>query len=247
MEITIGAASGSWNGSAGLRTARQRKRAAYGQWERELRRLHRQRSELWQALRSLPMVPLDPPVQKGWIRFFELREDQRHLATADFYRGILSRINNVLWSWKPDFKVRRRHRGRKIYVDRPQQLRALNAWQFRRAGFTEEERALFQEESRLDECGRLYVVYRFSEAWRYTLRIAPNLIDKVRQRDAELDSRLQQLENHLERRALAGPMSNLLGNRHRWYRRERPSEKTVNPLHNRSLAQVLTALAEEIS
>lgn len=213
---------------------------------KNLRALDRERRRLWKALRELPMLPLDPPVQKGWNRSFQLREDQRLLQTADRLESILSKINTVQWSWKADFKDRRRYRGKKIYVVRPQALKEFNEWEFRRQQFTEEERALFYAEHRVDHKGSFYVVYVFSEPWRFTLRVAPNIIDKVKARDAALESALQIVDDHLERNALEGRLSNLLGNRHR-YREWKPKQQKVpNPLHNRSLVQVLTALKEEL-
>ncbi|RYY38615.1 MAG: hypothetical protein EOO08_13925 [Chitinophagaceae bacterium] len=245
MDTNTGVASASWIELTGVRTQRQRKRAACRQKEQHLRALDRERRRLWRAIRELPMVPLDPPVQKGWIRTFVLNDDQQALPQADLYRSILPKINTVQWNWRADFKVRRRLGGRKVYVLLPQLLKELHPWEFRHLGFTDEECALFFAEHRLDHKGRIYTVYLFNEPWRFSLQVLPNIIDKERQHDAGLQSALRRLDDRLERNALEGPLSNLLGNRHYYREWADPKQRGINPLKNRSLAQVLTALAAE--
>ena len=58
-----------------LRTARQKKRMQYEDFDKQLIQLHEEESALRSQKRNLGWEPLIPPVQKGWKRFFVLRDD----------------------------------------------------------------------------------------------------------------------------------------------------------------------------
>ncbi|MBS1606677.1 MAG: hypothetical protein JST42_28740 [Bacteroidetes bacterium] len=61
--------------SCRLKTARQKRRAQKADREKQLIRLEKLRTILWRAKQQLPWIPLEEPYQKGWKRFFVMRED----------------------------------------------------------------------------------------------------------------------------------------------------------------------------
>ena len=78
-----------------LKTARQKKRAVKMANENKLLSLHREERKIWQVQRDMGMVELNPPIVRGWKRYFVLREDVARCNDALFYQNILDKINHV--------------------------------------------------------------------------------------------------------------------------------------------------------
>lgn len=72
-----------------IRTGRRRKRDALKQRDRQLLQYNRKRKELWLAWRNRGYTELTPPVMKGYIRCFVLREDVARSRDGDFFRELL--------------------------------------------------------------------------------------------------------------------------------------------------------------
>jgi len=105
-----------------LRTARQKKRLQYEDFYKQLIQLYKEEKALYQQQKNLGWEPLKPPVQKGWKRFFVLRDDVAKSKHAEFFQNILNKINTYDWSYRKNFKIRKRKMGRKIYVVKTQKL-----------------------------------------------------------------------------------------------------------------------------
>jgi hypothetical protein len=222
-----------------LRTVRQKKRMQYEDFDKQLLEIGRRKTELnWQR-RNLGWEPLMPPVQKGWKRFFVLREDVATGRHKEFFENILSRINTCDWSHRKDFMVKYRRYGTKKYRVKKQSLLRPYEWQFNRMDFTDDEKRFFYEVWEEDgkHSAKRYV---FSEPWRFVLRVRPNIIDKVRKRDVLIERELQEIWNYLEGNCYRGRLEKLLygsepgGWRNRY---EDPREK--NMLKNKSVQQIL--------
>ena len=67
-----------------LHNLRSRKRIAREDHEKYLRECCDRHAELESQKRNLRLVPLERPYQKGYVRFFVLREDVRQGKQADF-------------------------------------------------------------------------------------------------------------------------------------------------------------------
>lgn len=226
-----------------LRTPRQRRRAVLTHRDKQLLALHRRRKALWQQRRDRPLVPLEPPVMRGWKRSFVLRDDVARRPDAAFYERILERINTVQYSHRRDFKKKRRSQGRKIHVARDQYLKRLELWEWQKAGFTPQEAALFDlvEAPCPYRPGTWVYRYVFREAWRYVLRIRPNRITHTRLHNAEAEATEKAIDNYLERQDKRNRLNKLLDGsscRNRWkawkpadphYPRRRPFRNI--PLH----------------
>jgi hypothetical protein len=183
-----------------LRTARQKKRMQYEDFDKQLLRLHREHRALDKQIAALGWEPLVPPIQKGWKRFFILREDIARTKQAAFYENILKKINTYDLSHRKDFKVKKRRGSRfKKMVVKQQYLLRPSDWHFRKLGFSDAEKQLFHEVYVKDKRGQAYKIYVFNEPWRFVLRVRPNMIDKVRIRDSELEARIKGIREYLER------------------------------------------------
>ena len=230
----------------GIRTARHKKRMQYEDFDKQLVAIYKEERELFRKLWDLGWEPLIPPIQKGWKRFFVLREDVAKSKQAEYYENILKKINTYDWSYRKDFKVKRRKSGRKIYVVKRQEL--LKPWecQFHRLGFTDAEKQFFYEEYHYDKSGR-YLSKRFvvNEPWRFVLKVLPNIIDKARSRDEVLEARLKHIDNFLERNQYRSRLDKLLrGSSSRGYRNP---EKTRyrNVYRNKNLGQIIELVKNE--
>src|SRR5688572_3974164 len=71
-----------------LRTVRQRKRMQYEDFDKQLIKLYKEDKALGIKANNLGWEPLTPPVQKGWKRFFVLRDDVARSKHAEFFENI---------------------------------------------------------------------------------------------------------------------------------------------------------------
>lgn len=232
-----------------LRSARQKKRMQYEDFDKQLIQIHKREAELCYLKRNLGWEPLTPPVQKGWKRFFVLKDDVARGKQAEFFQGILDKINTYDWSYRKDFMVKRRRFGRKKYVVKGQCLLEPDEQHFKKLGFTEFEQQLFRVEYRTEKWSMQPVKrFVFAEPWRFVLRVRPNIIDKIRKKDAELESQIMQLRNHIDRKDLRKRMIKALGSpyNHRWWKQKETEKHTeVNVYENKSLRQILDIIKQE--
>jgi hypothetical protein len=230
-----------------LRTARQKKRMQYEDFEKHLIHLHKEQKGLWEQRRKLGWEPLIPPVQKGWKRFFVLRDDVERGKHGEFFKNILDKINTKDVSHRKDFLVRRRKYGKKFYVVRGQKLLEPTEDQFRKLEFNDSEKLFFHEEWKLDWGKCLRKHYVFNEPWCFVLRIRPNMIEKVRVRDEALEARIKAIDNYMERNDFEKKQARLLRGHYKrgrcWSDVEKYDE--MNPFENWPLERIRDSLKEE--
>jgi hypothetical protein len=226
-----------------LRTVRQKKRMQYEDFDKQLLKLKREENELDELERNLGYEPLIPPVQKGWKRFFVLRDDVARSKHAEFFENILKNINTYEWHYRRDFKVRKRRYGKGKYAVKTQILLRPCESHFQKLGFNEVEKSFFYDAWKWEGGKRLYKYYVFSEPWRFVLRVRPNMIDKIKRRDAQIESRSQEIENYFERNNCRYRLCKILDGEVGWRydMRKRPVE---NVLKNKPLQRVLYEINE---
>jgi hypothetical protein len=229
-----------------LRTARQKKRMQHKDFEKHLIQLDKEQGALYQKRKNLGWEPLISPVQKGWKRFFVLRDDVARSNQAAFFQGIPDKINTYDWSHRKNFLVRRRRQGKKVYVVKNQKLKEPRPDDFIKMGFSETERYFFNVEWRLDwgVSHRIHLV--FNEPWKFVLKVKPNMITKVRERDEVMEARIKEIDNYLERNDYEGMLARLKHGSYRykeWKNFGRYDE--VNPFMNWPFERILDRLEEE--
>lgn len=192
-----------------IKTERRKKRLQKKELEKQLFRNYKElrciRKEQW----NLGYIDLVPPVQKGWKRFFVLKEDVAKTKDTLFFQQIIDKINKPQFSFRKDFKVRQKQKGKKVYVDRLQPLPVIELYELRTIKFTEQERMFFNNEQRCDQFRGRHVwrtVLVFKEPWRFVLKVAPNMITQVRIIDSALIKAEAELENHLLKNNLLNKM-----------------------------------------
>jgi hypothetical protein len=220
--------------------------------DKELRRLDKECRHVSELIRNLGYEELNPPIQRGYKRLFVLTEETKRSSKADFYQGILDKINTI---WYSPVKTFNKDRKRKIakwrYRRRAEQLlQEPDEWAFGKSGkFTEEEAQLFH---RIDYYSypskRWMVKYVFCEPWRFVLRVRPNMITKVKRKDLVLEQYQDELESQRDRNW--GRLVKIWGgNTNSWntYQKQYiPKEKyKYNPVKNKNLWEIMEEYKEE--
>ena len=221
-------------GLSRLRNLRSRKRIAQEDHEKFLRTCIKRQKALFKQRRELPLVPLEKPYQKGYVRFFVLREDVRQGKQADFFETLLEKINTYQYADTRKFQKKKKRRGKRVYIARKQELYAFNQWEWQRAlergKFTEKERAYFARiECFNRQKDRFESYYEFTEAWRFELRVKPNMITHYRPVDIAIERELAELDKIISDYKNWGIIhSKIYGGSYSWRRykkRYEPKEK----------------------
>jgi hypothetical protein len=109
-----------------LRSARDKKRSQKEDFEKRLIQLDKRENRLRAEKQKLPWVPLSEPYQKGWKRYFVLREDVKRSKNAGFYQSLLEKINTIQYSKDEAFKVKKRRKRRNVYEVKKQAVREFD-------------------------------------------------------------------------------------------------------------------------
>lgn len=190
-----------------LRSLRSRKRTIKKDVEKQIRKKNQRSNELWEIKRNTPWIPLEKPYQRGFVRFFVVREDVMRSKDGDFFDGILKKINTYMYSESRQFLKKKRKFGRRIYVERAQTLKHISSysWNDPKVGLTPRERQYFLKQEEYCSFRKMYVpYYEFIEPWRFTLRIRPNMITHYKPVDFELEKEAAKLESYLRQHKIAG-------------------------------------------
>lgn len=207
-------------------------------FDKKLIHLHREESAIWKQIWNLGWKELKPPIQRGFIRFFILRDDVRRTKEAPFFEKLLDKINTSQWSYRKDFKRKRKRFGKKVYVVREQRLDDVGEKEFFGKKFTEQERSYFYETLTHSKQSKKPVkVYRFTETWRFILRVEANMITKVRIKDLDLERKRAEIDRYFDVDRRNRLWKLLHGTCWGWNRRAK--DKYKDPFHNRSFADIL--------
>jgi hypothetical protein len=190
-----------------LRNLRSRKRIVKKDVEKQIRKKHKRSKELWELRRNIPLVPLETPYQKGFVRFFVVRDDVKRSKDGDFFEGILNKINTKMYSETRKFLKKKRKFGRRIYVEREQKLVQLSAhqWNDPKLGLTTREKQYFLKREEYNHFRkRENIYYEFIESWRFVLRVNPNLITHYKPLHSDLEKEIDEVDSYLSQHKIVG-------------------------------------------
>jgi len=218
-----------------IKSARRKRRLVKTDRDKQLIQLDKRRDELWEQKKLLPKVALEHPYQRGWKRFFVLRDDIKRGTQAEFYETLLPKINTVEYHHDKSFKRKKRRKGRNVYVVKQQLLREFYdySWQANRMKLTDEEKACFTRIEFINTSRRLDVKYVITEPWRYLIKIVPNMVTHIKLMDTDIERELSYIDDHIDNNHLT-PRINLLtrGRSYRWKDRFNERIKYINKLKN---------------
>ncbi len=232
----------NWEDQIRIRSKRRRKRDIIEGQDKKLIRLFKEDRELSKRCSELPMIDLKPPIQRGYKRYFIVREDVRRSKQGVFYENLLRKINTIQHSATKEFRQKKRRLGRRTYEARGQQLKVVLPHEINKMKLTPQEMLCFTFKIKIEvRHKRIYQTQYFemTEPWRYVLRIRPNMIDKIRTHDEELEQRLAELNDKVYKNKINYARLSKLRD---WgYDRWDDLEKLryANPLKDKSLYQIL--------
>lgn len=203
---------------ARLKTARRKRQLVKIDFDKHLIQLDKKRTELWDKKRALPLVPLKEPYQRGWERYFVLREDVARSKDALFYKTILEKINTTQYSSEKTFKKKKKRR-KGVYVDRNQFLKEFSEseWNSPKLVLDDKEKIHFYKRERWCSNFKRYKIhYVFNESWRYVLRVRPNMITHTKMVDEVLEQEIDQLENYITSNFLRCKIAKLVRGREKY-------------------------------
>lgn len=218
-----------------VKSARRKRRLLKTDRDKQLIRLDKRRDELWKQRQDLPLVPLEHPYQRGWKRFFVLRDDIKRGPKAEFYQTLLKKVNTVEYHHDKTFKRKKRRKRRYGYEVKQQLLREFYpySWDNNRLDFTDEEKACFTRVDTFDiKTRRAEVKYVITEPWRYVLKVAPHMVTHTKLLDVDIERELSYINDYIDNRMLM-PRIDLLtrGRGYNYYRDYEPA-KYINKLKN---------------
>lgn len=151
-----------------LRSLRSRKRIIKKDVEKQIRKKYKRSRELWKLRRNIPLVPLEKPYQKGFVRFFVVRDDVQRSKDGNFFEELLKKINTEMYSETRKFLKRKRKSGRRIYVEKEQKIANVYPWEWNnpKFGLTERERQYFIKKkiiAQSENQSRILRIYRTLE------------------------------------------------------------------------------------
>ena len=186
-------------GVSRLRNLRSRKRIAREDHEKFLRECCDRHAELEKQRRTLPLVPLEKPYQKGYVRFFVVRDDVKRSKLGDFFENLLAKINTYQYADNRKFQKKKKRRGKRIYLPRKQELLSFRQWEWvdaiEKGKLVAEECKYFMKVERYNSvCKRFEIYYEFAEPWRFELRVKPNMITHYRPLDVAIEREFAELD-----------------------------------------------------
>ena len=188
--------------STRLRTKRARKRSVKTAKEKNVRDKYKRRKEIFIEQKEIPLVPLKEPYQKGFERYFVLREDIKKENEIEFFTQILKKINTSQYAETRKFVKKRKRNGKRIYVPRIQELKQLQPYEY-----SGPHSILNDEERRYFACIQVYDpktkrfkgIYEFLQPWRFRLIIKPNMITHYKPLDIDLKREEAQIDHFFDK------------------------------------------------
>lgn len=186
-----------------LKTERTKIRLREKDLEKQLIQLYKRLRHIRKEQYNLGYIDLVPPFQKGWKRFFVLRDDVLKSEDAVFFQLLLDKINTMQFSFRKDFKVKQKQKGKKVFVEREQSFPVIELYELKKIKLTEKEQTYFYFDLKYNLNWKEWrKVLVFKDPWRFVLKVSPNMITKVRIIDPALIKEECEIENHLKKNNL---------------------------------------------
>lgn len=184
-----------------IKSKRQKKRIRIKSFQKQLLKTYQEQQFIYKAMRNMEYIELSPPIKRGFKRYFIVRHDVAIGKDGAFFETLLTKINTVQFSHRRDFKRKKRRKGKKILVERPQAVKELRPYELKKLGITEKEMHFFKEiQERVDNI--TYKKFVFTEPWRYLLKVSPNFITHLQRINPILEQQAADINNYLTSRHL---------------------------------------------
>ncbi len=198
---------------------RRQKRMDKFKTEKELISLWKKKWRLMEGKRSYNKVELPKPERWGYKRFFVLREDVEKSKEANFFKGILKIVQNVLLSRDRKFE----YKDYKTKTKKPilQEIRSIDHREWNKLiaenKLTEKQKSFFEQKWKSNERGGGgRWVFEFKKPWVFVTKVQIHYITHRIIIDPQLESELRELSNRIERQNLEPKISKIMGWKNGW-------------------------------
>jgi hypothetical protein len=188
--------------------------------DKQLLRLEREAWRLRRARHDAPVVPLERPYQRGWIKTYVLADGIDRRRDAPIFRTILAAVNRRVYSRERTFL--RRRTGEPIVL----QPRVLHVREMEQYGWPPTHRALFELGTWMISDAPSWIRWGRGRSLGYRLiqiewlreDVQPHLVTHRQVLLPDVESRLAEIESFLTRTCGRYRLDRLSG-RSQWWRR----------------------------
>ncbi len=193
--------------------------------DKHLLRLERELTRLRKAKWNAPIIPLEHPYQRGWVKTFKLRDDALHHPEVKVFRAVLLVVNQKVTSRNRDFV----HKNGGPHVLRPRIIPVCE-WVRRPWPFSH-QRLFAYGQWELEEIylwtthqQRNWIRgFRLMRTWWLEKIVGPLMITHQKVDLPEVRSRIAEIEAHFTARLGRERLSHLHGRRSSWRGRSTPA------------------------
>lgn len=166
--------------------------------DKQLRRLDRELSRLSHAQWKAPLVPLEHPIQRGWMKTYVLREDVRRRPDAAVFAAVLAVVNVQIYARNRSFLSRN---GQPM----PFGHQIVPMWRWRRLNWPLSHQSLFsygvwprREERPVPRCRRgVEIGFKLFRDWWLQETVQPWFVTHQRVDLPEVRRRVAEIEAHM--------------------------------------------------
>ena len=188
--------------------------------DKQLLRLEREAWRLRAARRDAPLVPLERPYQRGWIKTYVFADGIDRRRDAPILRAILAVVNRRVYSRDRSF-VHRRTGEPIVLLPRVLHVRVMEHY-----SWSPQHRALFELGTWLIYDAPAWIRWGRGRALGYKLvqthwlreDVQPHLVTHLQVRLPEVESRLAEIESFLTRTCGRRRLDRLRGRSQWWHR-----------------------------
>jgi hypothetical protein len=184
--------------------------------DKELLALWREYLALSAAKRELPYEQLKTPLQRGFKKYFVLRDDISRRDDAVQLQEILGRINHTVYCKDESFKVKKYYNRQK--EDLKPGLQYVKETDWVKYKWPDHHKKWFKLQTiyhKLDHRRMItFKAYVFKYPYMFVTKVEPNMVTHIRKFDAELEGKLQGLRNKFDRDMLWTRLDKLLMGSH---------------------------------
>lgn len=184
--------------------------------EKELRRFYEAYRNTWDSKKEHGQWKEVEPYQKGWVRFFELRDDIKNRTDAGAIQKVLEVVNNRLYCGREDFLYQKYTKGKKkVMLPLKQTVRYLLESTYEQ--LDERTKSYFSKKIWMEKRmypSKHYVTitgYMVNDPYWFVYKIEPNVITHHWIPDSEWESHCQEIRNKIQRNNLWPKIYRMLG------------------------------------
>lgn len=197
--------------------------------DKHLLSLHKEHRKLLNVQRSAPLIELDEPYQRGWVRFFRLRDDASRREDAETLKEILDEINVYQYCRKGTFTQKNKKTGVEEPIGHNPKKYNVKEWCLYK--WPPIYHKYFEIRLVTERNWRNQLVrnqrYVFKYPFYFVSHIEKHFVTHQRVGMPEIDARLAEIEDCLYQQDIQGRLDNLLGFKYRWHP-QRVARSTAN-------------------